>query len=66
MCIRDRPWISFDELSYTLLSERQTDALHRLAKGTSKATRKLKHSGFPLEVDELPALLIKAYITNIN
>lgn len=61
-----QPWISFDELSYTLLSERQTDALHRLAKETSKATRKLKHSGFPLEVDELPALLIKAYITNIN
>ena len=61
-----QPWISFDELSYTLLSERQTDALHRLAKETSKATRKLKHSDFPLEVDELPALLIKAYITNIN
>ena len=61
-----QPWISFDELSYTLLSVQQTDALHRLAKETSKATRKLKHSDFPLEVDELPALLIKAYITNIN
>lgn len=61
-----QPWISFDELSYTLLSEQQTDALYRLAKETSKATKKLKHSGFPLEVDGLPALLIKAYITNIN
>ncbi len=61
-----QPWISFDELSYTLLSGQQTNGLHRLAKETSKAANKLKHSGFPLEMDGLPALLIKAYITNIN
>lgn len=61
-----QPWISFDELSYALLSEEQMRALHRLAKETSKAANSLKLSGFPLEVDELPALLVKAYITNIN
>lgn len=61
-----QPWISFDELSYALLSERQTNALRRLAKETPKAAKQLKSSGFPLEVDGLPALLIKSYITNIN
>lgn len=61
-----QPWISFDELSYALLSERQTNALRRLAKETPKAAKQLKSSGFPLEVDGLPALLIKLYITNIN
>lgn len=61
-----QPWISFDELSYALLSERQTDALRRLAKETPKASKQLKSSGFPLEMNGLPALLIKAYITNIN
>lgn len=61
-----QPWISFDELSYALLSERQTYALRRLAKETPKAAKQLKSSDFPLEVDGLPALLIKSYITNIN
>lgn len=61
-----QPWISFDELSYALLSKEQMRALHRLAIATPKAVNSLKHSGFPLEVNELPALLIKTYITNIN
>lgn len=61
-----QPWISFDELSYALLSEKQTDALRRLAKETPQAAKRLKSSGLPLEVDGLPTLLIKAYITNIN
>lgn len=41
-----QPWISFDELSYALLSERQTNALRRLAKETPKAAKQLKSSGF--------------------
>ena len=53
-------------VQWTQMKEIYPDALRRLAKETPKAAKQLKSSGFPLEVDGLPALLIKSYITNIN
>lgn len=58
-----QPWVTLDEFSYALLSQRQIESLEKIAEKTPSAVDKLKGSRFPIEVSELPSMLIKAFIT---
>lgn len=60
-----QPWLSFDGFSYSLMSEEQIRALYVLADETSECTVRLGSPEFPLDVEELPGLLIRTLITNL-
>ena len=60
-----QPWISFDGLALSLMSEAQIGTLKILATETPKCVVKLGKPQFPIDTDELPSLLIKTTITNL-
>lgn len=57
-----QPWLSFDGISYALMNEKQIRFMETLAKEMPGMAATLKCSGFPLDVDELPVLLIQTLI----
>ncbi len=60
-----QPWVSFDAYAFTTMSEAQFKTMRILATQTPKCIVKLGNPGFPVSIDELPALLIKTYITTL-
>lgn len=60
-----QPWLSIDGFSYTLLSQEEKDSLGKLAAEMPLAFSKLESGRFPIDLNDLPSLLIKAYLGNI-
>ncbi len=60
-----QPWLSIDEFSYTLLSQEEKESLEKLAVEMPQAVSKLESGRFPIDLNELPSLLMKAYIDNL-
>jgi hypothetical protein len=60
-----QPWISFDAYSYTLMTQDQRKTMHELADKTADCIVRLGSPEFPISPNELPALLIKTYITTL-
>lgn len=60
-----QPWLSIDRLSYTLLSQEEKESLEKLAAEMPEAVSKLETGHFPIDLNELPSLLMKAYIDNL-
>ena len=60
-----QPWLSIDRFSYTLLSQEEKKSLEKLATEMPQAFSQLKSGHFPIDLNELPPLLIKAYIDNL-
>lgn len=60
-----QPWLSIDGFSYTLLSQEEKISLEKLAAEMPQAFSQLKSGHFPIDLNELPPLLIKAYIDNL-
>lgn len=58
-----QPWVTLDEFSYALLSRKQIESLGKIAEETPFVVNKLKGARFPIEVSEMPSILIKAFIT---
>ncbi len=59
-----QPWVSFDGCAYSLMSEAQMKQMHTLAAETPKCIAKLGKVDFPIDMEELPSLLIKTILTN--
>lgn len=57
-----QPWISFDAFSFSLMNEAQMKMLQKLADETPKCIAGLDRTKFPIDTDELPAILIKSMI----
>lgn len=60
-----QPWLSIDGFSYTLLSQEEKESLEKLAIEVPQAFSKLKSGRFPIDLNEFPSLLMKAYIDNL-
>jgi hypothetical protein len=60
-----QPWLSIDGFSYTLLSQEEKESLEKLAAEMPQAFRQLESGRFPIDLNELPSLLMKAYIDNL-
>lgn len=60
-----QPWLSIDGFSYTLLSREEKKSLEKLASEMPQAFSRLESGHFPLDLNELPSLLMKAYIDNL-
>ncbi len=60
-----QPWLSIDGFSYTLLSQEEKESLEKLAAEMPQSFSKLESGRFPIDLNELPALLMKAYIDNL-
>lgn len=60
-----QPWLSIDGFSYTLLSQQEKESLEKLAAEMPQAVSKLESGRFPIDLNELPSLLMKAYIDNL-
>lgn len=60
-----QPWLSIDGFSYTLLSWEEKESLEKLAAEMPQAFSKLESGHFPIDLNELPSLLMKAYIDNL-
>lgn len=60
-----QPWLSIDGFSYTLLSQEEKQSLEKLAAEMPQAVSKLESGRFPIDLNELPSLLMKAYIVNL-
>lgn len=60
-----QPWLSIDGFSYTLLSQEEKESLGKLAAEMPQAFSKLESGRFPIDLNDLPSLLMKAYIGNI-
>lgn len=60
-----QPWLSIDEFAYTLLSQDEKESLEKLALEMPQAFSKLESGHFPIDLNDLPSLLMKAYIGNI-
>lgn len=57
-----QPWISFNGFAYALMDEGQLQTMEKLAELMPSALAKLKGIDFPLETEELPALLMETFI----
>ncbi len=60
-----QPWLSIDGFSYALLSQEQKASLERLTSEMPQVFKKLESGRFPVDLDELPSLLMKAYLSNL-
>lgn len=60
-----QPWLSIDGFSYVLLSQKEKESLEKLAAEIPQAFSQLESGHFPIDLNELPPLLIKAYIDNL-
>lgn len=60
-----QPWLSIDSFSYTLLSQEEKKSLEKLATEMPQSFSKLESGRFPIDLNELPSLLMKAYIDNL-
>lgn len=60
-----QPWVTFDAKAYALMDNGQSATMYILASETPRALRSLRGSAFPLKTDELPALLIKTYLSSL-
>ncbi|NDV57030.1 hypothetical protein D0T85_02730 [Bacteroides sp. 519] len=60
-----QPWLSIDGFSYVLLSQEEKESLKKLATEMPQAFRQLESGYFPIDLNELPSLLLKAYIDNL-
>lgn len=60
-----QPWISFDSLSYSLMSEAQFKTMGILAAETPKCIEKLGNPDFPIDIEELPILLMCTFISTL-
>ncbi len=60
-----QPWLSIDGFSYTLLSQVEKESLEKLATEMPQAFRKLESGHFPMDLNDLPTLLMKTYLGNI-
>lgn len=60
-----QPWLSIDSFSYTLLSQEEKQSLEKLAVEMPQAVSKLESGRFSIDLNELPTLLMKAYIDNL-
>lgn len=59
------PWLSIDSFSYTLLSQEEKESLEKMAAEMPQALSKLEAGHFPIDLNDLPSLLMKAYLGNI-
>ena len=57
-----QPWITFDSYAFSLMSEEQLQTMRQLAKDTPGCITKLGNPDFPIDTNDLPALLIKTFI----
>jgi hypothetical protein len=60
-----QPWVSFDAHAFSLMSEAQIKTMRIIATETPQCLTKLGNPDFPLDPNELPALLIKTYISTL-
>ncbi len=60
-----QPWLSFDSLSFSLMSEAQMKTMSILASETPGCIAKLGNPKFPIDTEELPVLLIRTYISTL-
>lgn len=60
-----QPWLSIDSFSYTLLSQEEKQSLEKLAAEMPQTVSKLESGRLPIDLNELPSLLMKAYIDNL-
>lgn len=60
-----QPWLSIDSFSYALLSQEEKQSLEKLAVEMPQAVSKLESGRFSIDLNELPTLLMKAYIDNL-
>lgn len=60
-----QPWLSIDGFSYTLLSQEEKKSLEKLASELPQVFSRLESGHFPIDINELPSLLMKAYIDNL-
>lgn len=60
-----QPWISFDTLSFSLMSAAQLNTLGILATETPKCLEILGNPDFPIDIEELPALLSGTFISTL-
>jgi len=60
-----QPWISFDSLSFSFMSDAQMNTMRILAAKTSGCISRLGNPKFPIDTEELPALLIRAYLSTL-
>lgn len=60
-----QPWVTFDANSYNLMDKGHWATMYILAAETPKAMRMLRGSSFPIRQEELPALLIKTYLSTL-
>lgn len=60
-----QPWISFDSLSFSFMSDAQMNTMRILAAETSGCISRLGNPKFPIDTEELPALLIRAYLSTL-
>ena len=60
-----QPWLSIDGFSYALLSQEEKKSLEKLAAEMPQAFSQLESGRFPIDLNELPSLLMKAYIDNL-
>lgn len=60
-----QPWLSIDGFSYTLLSQEEKISLEKPAIEMPQAFSQLESGHFPIDLNELPPLLTKAYIDNL-
>ena len=60
-----QPWLSIESFSYTLLSQEEKESLEKMAVEMPQALSKLETGHFPIDLNDLPSLLMKAYLGNI-
>ena len=60
-----QPWLSIDGFSYTLLSQEEKESLVKLAAEMPQVFKQLESGRFPIDLNELPSLLMKAHIDNL-
>ena len=60
-----QPWLSIDRFSYMLLSQEEKASLERLAAEMPQVFSRLESGHFPIDLNDLPSLLLKAYLDNI-
>lgn len=60
-----QPWLSFDSLSFSLMSEAQMKTMSILASETPGCIARLGNPKFPIDTEELPVLLIRTYISTL-
>jgi hypothetical protein len=57
-----QPWMTIDDVSFPLLGKSYIESLQTLAEDTPKYFSQLNSESFPLDLDILPATMIKTYI----